>query len=315
MPHSIDKAGLRWLNIEGVRALFSRRRPLRMLISGVVVIACLSFLGYRMYTNWGVLSTYSWEIRALPLALSFSVYTLELGLATLGWNSIMARLAGLAEFRKNLKIYWSANLGKLLPGTVWYIGGRAYLYEQEGVAKTLTAMNSVLELLLLVLGGAVVTLFFLPFLAVSKWLENPLVLAALVPLGLVLVHPWSIRCLWRRVGRAETVESLRWRDTLAWLTIYAGVWIGGGLVLFCAVNVFYPLPLARLPQVISIWALSELTTYVSLVSPGGLGLREVALSILLGYYVPAPIAVVIALAVRIGLIVYEAFWAVIALKL
>jgi len=286
-----------------------------MFISGVVVVACLSFLGYRLYTNWGVLSTYSWEIRTLPLALSFSVYTLELGLATLGWNSIMARLTGLAEFRKNLKIYWSANLGKLLPGTVWYIGGRAYLYEQEGVAKTLTAMNSVLELLLLVLGGAVVTLLFLPFLAVSKWLENPLALAAIVPLGLLLVHPWSIRCIWRRVGQAETLKSLRWRDTLAWLAIYTGVWIGGGLVLFCSVNVFYPLPLARLPQIISVWALSELTTYVSLVSPGGLGLREVALSILLGYYVPAPIAVVIALAVRIGLIAYEAFWAVIALRL
>jgi hypothetical protein len=249
------------------------------------------------------------------LALSFVVYTLELGLVTLSWNSIMGRLAGLSDLRKNLKIYWSANLGKLLPGTVWYIAGRAYLYEQEGVAKAVTAMNSVLELVLLVLAGAVVSLSFLPFLSASQWLKKPLVLVAMVPLGLLLVHPWTIGGLWRRVGRAEMSEPLRWRDTLTWLAIYAGVWMGGGLVLYCAINAFYALPLAYLPQVIGVWALSELTTYLSLVSPSGLGIREVALSVLLGYYVPAPLAVVVALTVRIGLIMYAAFWAVVALRL
>jgi hypothetical protein len=292
-----------------------RRKGLRMVISAAIVILCFLFLGYRLYRNWPLLTSYSWDIRFIPLTLSFVVYTLELGLATLGWNSITARLAGLSDLRKNLRIYWTANLGKLLPGTVWYIAGRAYLYEQEGIAKAVTAMNSLLELVLLVLAGAVVSLSFLPFLATPQWLKNPLILVAIIALGLLLVHPWTISAIWRRVGRAERPKSLRWRDTLTWLAIYAGVWVGGGLVLYGAINAFYPLPPTYLPQVIGVWALSELTTYVSLVSPSGLGIREVALSVLLGYYVPAPIAVVVALAVRMGLIVYEAFWAVVALRL
>lgn len=284
-----------------------------MAISAAMMALCLSFLGYRLYKYWAILSTYSWEIHLAPLILSFLIYTLELGLATLAWNSIMGRLAGLSDLRKNMKIYWSANLGKLLPGTVWYIAGRAYLYEQEGVAKTVTAMNSLLELILLVLAGAVVSLSFLPFLAAPQWLKNPLVLVAIIPIGLLLVHPRTIGGLWRRIGRAEMPGALLWRDTLTWLATYAVIWVGGGLVLYCAINAFYALPLMQLPQVIGVWALSEMVTYVSLVSPSGLGIREVALSVLLGYYIPAPIAVVVALSVRIGLIVYEAFWALVAL--
>jgi len=294
---------------------FSRHKGLRMVISAAIIMLSFLFLGYRLYRNWELLTSYSWEIRFVPLILSFVMYTLELGLATLAWNSITGRLAGLSGLRKNLKIYWSANLCGFLPGTVWYIAGRAYLYEREGVAKAVTAMNSVLELVLLVLAGAVVSLSFLPFLSTPQWLKKPLVLVAMVPLGLLLIHPRTIRGLWRRVGRTEMSEPLRWRDTLTWLAIYAGVWMGGGLVLYLAINAFYDLPLTYLPQVIGVWALSELTSYLSLVSPSGLGIREVALSVLLSYYVPVPIAVVVALAVRIGLIVYAAFWGVVALRL
>ncbi|HID87235.1 MAG TPA: hypothetical protein EYP55_07625, partial [Anaerolineae bacterium] len=301
MPLAVkgEKPGLHGI-AKGIM-VFPRRKGLRMVISAAIIILCFLFLGYRLYRNWALLTSYSWEIHFIPLILSFVVYTLELSLATLGWSSITARLAGLSDLHKNLKIYWAANLGKLLPGTVWYIAGRVYLYEQEGVAKAVTAMNSLLELVLLVLAGAVVSLSFLPLLSTPQWLKNPLVLVAIVPLGLLLVHPWTIGGLWRRVGRAEMPESLRWRDTLTWLAIYAGVWMGGGLVLYWAINAFYTLPLTYLPQVIGVWALSELTTYISLVSPSGLGIREVALSVLLGYYVPVPIAVVVALAVRIGL--------------
>jgi len=110
-------------------SLLPWRRGLRVLISTAVIAFSFAFLGYQLYKDWAILSTYSWEIHLIPLLLSFLVYTLDLGLVTLAWNSIMGRLAGFSDLRKNLKIYWSANLGKLLPGTVWYIAGRAYLRE------------------------------------------------------------------------------------------------------------------------------------------------------------------------------------------
>jgi len=315
MPITVEGEEPGLLSIAKGVTFFHRRKGLRMVISAAIIMLSFLFLGCRLYRNWALLTSYSWKICFVPLILSFVTYTLELGLATLAWNSITARLTGLSNLHKNLKIYWSANLGKFLPGTVWYIAGRAYLYEREGVARAVTAMNSVLELILLILAGAVISLSFLPLLSTPQWLKKPLILVAIVPLGMLLVNPWTIGGLWRRVGRVEMSEPLRWRDILTWLVIYAGVWMGGGLVLYWAINAFYVLPLAYLPQVIGVWALSELTTYLSLVSPSGLGLREVALSVLLGNYIPVPIAVVVALAVRIGLIVYEAFWAVVALRL
>ena len=292
-----------------------RSKKLQVAVSAVIFALCFSILGYSLYKNWTALAAFQWRINYLQVAISFIFYTFDLALAVWGWSLIVSKLAGFSDFRKNLKIYCYSNIASRLPGTVWYIIGRAYLYKQQGIAKSVISIASLLEMVLIISSGILTYFLFLPFLSPISALRNPLPLIALLLLGLLLTHPVTLEAILQRFARAKAPYGLRYRDTLAWLGIYIIVWIVGGLVLYSAVNVFYPLPLTQLPGIIGAWTLSGVAASLVFFSPSGLGIRELTLSFLLSYYIPTPLAIVVAVGMRVGLTVYEAFWAVVALKL
>jgi hypothetical protein len=290
-------------------------KKLQVAVPALIFVLCFSILGYGLYKNWTALAAFQWEINYLQVALSFILYTFDLTLAVSGWSLIVSKLAGVSNFRKNLKIYCYSNIASRLPGTVWYIISRAYLYEQQGIAKSVISIGSLLEMVLIILSGVFTYFLFLPFLSPISALRNPLPLIAILLLGLLLTHPAILGAILQRFARGKALHDLRYQDTLVWLGIYVVVWIVGGLVLFSAVNVFYPLPLTQLPGVIGAWTLSGVAASLVFLSPSGLGIRELTLSFLLSHYIPTPLAIVVALGTRVGLTVYEAFWAVVALKL
>jgi hypothetical protein len=292
-----------------------RWKKLRIAVPVLIFALCFSILGYGLYKNWTALAAFQWKINYLQMALSFIIYTFDLTLAVLGWSLIVSKLAGFSNFRKNLKIYCYSNIASRLPGTVWYIVGRAYLYEQQGIAKSVISIGSLLEMVLIILSGILTYFLFLPFLSPVSALRNPLPLIAVLLLGLLLTHPVTLRAILKRFARTKAPYGLRYQDTLVWLGIYVIVWTVGGLVLYSAINVFYPLPLTQLPGVIGAWTLSGVAASLVFLIPSGLGIRELTLSFLLSYYIPAPLAIVVALGMRVGLTTYEAFWAVVALKL
>jgi hypothetical protein len=117
------------------------------------------------------------------------------------------------------------------------------------------------------------------------------------------------------MGKEDLGISFRYSDLLLWLIIYSLVWIGGGLVLYVAINSLYALPLAHLPAVIGIWVLSGLIPTLILVTPVGLGLKELTLSVLLGHLMPPSLAVIVALFVRVGLTLFELIWGIFVLRL
>ena len=295
--------------------LLSRWKKLQVAVPAVIFALCFSVLGYSLYKNWTALAAFQWKINYFQMALSFIFYTFDLTLAVLGWSLIVSKLAGFSNLRKNLKIYCYSNMARRLPGTVWYIIGRAYLYEQQGIAKSVISIGSLLEMVLIILSGIFAYFLFLPFLSPISALRNPLPLIAILLLGLLLTHPAILRAILQRFAQAKAPDNLRYRDTLAWLGIYIVVWVVGGLVLYSAVNVFYPLPLTQLPGVIGAWTLSGVAASLVFLIPSGLGIRELTLSFLLSHYIPTPLAIMVALGMRVGLTVYEAFWAAVALKL
>ena len=293
----------------------TRWKKLQVAVPSVIFALCFSILGYSLYENWTALAAFQWKINYPQIALSFIFYTFDLALAVWGWSLIVSKLAGFSDFRKNLKIYCYSNIANRLPGTVWYIISRAYLYEQQGIAKSVISIGSLLEMVLIISSGILTYFLFLPFISPISALRNPLPLIALLLLGLLLTHPATFGAILQRFARTKVPRDLRYRDTLVWLGIYIIVWIVGGLVLYSAVNVFYPLPLTQLPGIIGAWTLSGVAASLVFFSPSGLGIRELTLSFLLSHYIPTPLAIVVAVGMRVGLTVYEAFWAVVALKL
>ncbi len=300
------------------REVFSRvsqNKGFRTIAALVVAVASFLFLGFGLYRNWQELAQYEWSMDYRYLLASSAIYPLSFLLIASVWSQVIGRLGGFSDYCGNLEIYCASGLAKYIPGTFWYVLGRAYFYEKKGIAKSLTALGSLWELALAAFSGLVV---YLPLMLYARQAyTGPLnyLLLLLVPLGLVVLHPAGFRGVLERVlkERARNVGVIRGRDSLAWTALYALAWLLGGLAFYLQTRMIFPLPVAHLPAAASFLVISGVISHLAFFIPAGLGIREVSLSLLLSTLVPFGIAVVIALVFRLWMTVSEVFWAVVVL--
>jgi len=288
---------------------------LRSAVGGLIVSLSFGYLGYTLVRNWSQLVSYEWQINYYQTVWIFVSYSLSLTLAFLGWGLILSHFTEVRSLRKHLKYYIYANLLRRVPVPWFYFFGRVYLYEREGIAKSVMATASLLEYILLVLSGIVVYLLTLPFLPQSPTWRSWWFLVGILIVGGSLLHPRMVQTVLRLLGQKELSVPFGYNNILLWLTLYSLVWIGGGVMLYAVVNSLYILPLACLPTVIGAWVLSGLVTTLVFVTSAGLGLKELTLSLLLSYVMPLPLAVVASLLMRVCLILLEIVWGIVALRL
>lgn len=292
-----------------------RRPAVRRAVGGLIMVLSFGYLAHVVASNWGDLAAYDWQIDLSQAVLAFVCYSIALGGAVSGWILIMQRLAPSTRLSRHLKYYIYANLLRRLPAPLLDVIGRVYLYEREGVRKPIMVAASLLEWAVLLLSGTVVYLLASPFMPLPPVWRSPLIPLSMLTIGVVLIRPATFRMILGTVVQGDVPISFRYTDLLLWLAVYSLVWIVGGLVLHLGINSMYALPVDRLPAVIGIWAVSGLIPTVMLVTPVGLGLKELSLTLLLGYLIPPHIAVVVALLMRVALILFEIIWGIAALKL
>jgi uncharacterized membrane protein YbhN (UPF0104 family) len=304
-----------------IQALESRlnqalhRREVQVLLGSIVTIVSLASLGYILIKNWDTLSTYQWRIDYRPIAVSFAVYSLDLFVVVWGWTLIIGRLAGAWDFRTNLKYYCYSGVVRRIPGGPWDIVGRVYLYERTGVRKLVTSAAGILEWWLIVLSGVLTYLVSLGAGSPAS-LRNVLAIVALFLLGMILVQPSLIARVLNRLGHHDAgFGSVPFLYIVTWLLLYGVVWLIGGATLYCVIRSLHDLPLQAFPGLVGAWALSGVVAFLGNISPGGLGVKEVTLTLLLQSYMPASLAVVIAVLMRLITTLYELIWGAIALRL
>lgn len=288
----------------------SQNRGLKTIAALIAAGASFLFLGLGLYRNWQELAQYEWSIDYRYLLASSAIYPVAFLLIASVWSLVISRLGGFSDYRGNLQIYCYSGLAKYIPGTFWYVLGRAYFYEKKGIAKSLTALGSLWELALAAFSGLVV---YLPLMICSRQAyTGPLnyLLLLLVPLGFVVLYPRGLHAALKHIlrERAENIGLIRFRDALSWIAIYALAWLLGGLAFYLQVNMIFPVSSTHLPAVASFLVMSGVISHLAFFIPAGLGIREVSLSLLLSSYVPFGIAVVIALVFRLWMTLSEVFW-------
>lgn len=301
------RAAALWAN----RIAGSRRA--RTWFVGVLILITLSILAWSVYREWDTLVAFDWHFSPAYLGLSFLCYSVGLSLWLTNWHGIMGRLAGFDNYRLNIKIYLYSAAARRLPGFVWYVGGLLYLYQQEGVPKTITSVGVVLESALMTLSGLLVFLGLMPLSEIdllpagSPWFllgATPLLAVALQPSLLVRI----LNIVLPRLGRPALELQIRRRDSIRWVAQYAAGSICAGLALYFLAWAIYPLPLAALPGIVGIVALTPALRLVAFFVPGGWGLQELGLSLSLNPYLPLPIALGVPLLFRLWLIAGELAW-------
>ena len=270
------------------------------------------FVVYNLYREGSMLLTQLTHVNPLGLGLSFVLYSCALALAILGWSAIASRMTNVRDLKRHVKVYCYANLARRIPGFFWYVLGRAHLYRGDGVGIVSISAASAMEMMLIVLSG----LMSYALLNLGRWPTQwtwGLILG--IGAGLVMIHPRLLQWILSKMKHANIMEHIRYRDVATWLAVYVGVWVLGGLALFSVVCAIQPVDLVQAPGIIASWSLSGAISTLVIFLPAGLGVREAALSMLLLPFIPAPLAVTVALMMRVLLTLYEIVWALVAVRI
>jgi uncharacterized membrane protein YbhN (UPF0104 family) len=294
-----------------MKTLFSAQPKSLSKIIAPVGVALISFgvLGLLIYRPREALAEFDWQFNWGAAAIAFAFYSLDLFLVALIWAWVMDALGAKIGLMKHIRYYCMSLVARRLPGTIWYVVGRVYLYRQEGVASRLTSVASGVELVITNMSAILVVLIFaLP--AIAQYRLGYLGLAGAFLLGAILIHPKVLDWLLRRF-KVEVTKSFSSLKILQWLSTYMVAWIVGGLILYMIGNVVTTIALNHLPYVIGVWSLVGFVSSATFFLPSNLGITEVSISLLLSSIMPSPMAVLVAIAARILILIYEIAWAVV----
>lgn len=284
------------------------RLTARSLSQILLALGTLAFsgavLGVLLYRERTLLFQVQWRLDPWLLAIAFLVFWVGLLIATLTWAMLMRQLGSTLPYTTHVDHYCISQLAKRLPGTLWYLAGRTYLYKQDGESLRLVAFASSVELFITILSGSLTSLLFAGY-SLSEQTPFPLWgWVLLSAIGLLLLHPKPLHYLLQRFKILET-PRLQYRQLLSWVVLYSLIWVIGGAVLYLVSNTVMTISLTHLPYFIGSWSVVGTLSILVFFLPSNLGFTEVGLSLLLAAVIPSSLAVVVAVANRIFLLLCE----------
>lgn len=268
-------------------------------------VGLLWFVGKALVNQWDDLSSANlvfqlrWQWIALSLGLTLGTFAIQIQSYRIALNGWHQRL----PLRTSAEIWFTANLGRYLPGKVWSVAGMIVMAKSEGVDGW-TATSAAVVLQAASLGtAALMVAATLPASVVPAGIKLLLVIAA-IPL-LILGSPRLIT----RVGAifrflaelrpipARYLTACVAMSLLAWLTYGGAFWaLGKGLGQGDALSIDFA---------VGIFSLGYTVGLLALFAPGGAVVRESLFIVLLTPQIGAGPALTLALGSRLTLTIVE----------
>ncbi len=254
---------------------------LRRLVQAILTVAVTWFIVTRVGIGISDLSDLDpalWQPAWLWLIgsslLLFAGYLFAASL----WGRMVVELGGPSlGFWASCRIFFTANLGRYVPGKIWQIAGLAYLAKRQGVTGSVAVAAAILGQLLSLVGATLVGL--VAFMGGDEGVRSLGIWA--VALGALLLAfvtvpgalRWVVR-LWFRLVRQEMPKEVAPGPLfgLKWTALYVVVWIVYGVAFWGLVRSFGLSP--DIEAIGPAYAAAYVLGYVAIFAPAGLGVRE-----------------------------------------
>ena len=283
----------------------------RRLFSLTLIAAATAFIVGTVVTNSRELATFDWQVRPQVLALSILAHVLVLVWGVFVWSKVIP-LVGYrgTRFPALLRIWSLSNAAKYIPGVIWQFLAAARLGATAGLPKVVVVSSMLVHVMMSLLAACVIAVLTLPLTALGlpPALNWPLRVA--IPLaGILAVHPRAINFgilrLTRLLRRDVLAWEGRWGDGLTLLGLSVVSWVFTGIAYFLFLSSLTELHLATFPVSTGVNALAFAAGLVVPV-PGGLGIRESAMTLLLdSLQLPASVAAIVSVGARLWSVVTE----------
>ena len=252
--------------------------------------------------------SFHWDAKSISAALISGL--LAYLCLFLGWLILLRRTGHFEPGRLGLyaRIWWVSYLYRYVPGKILLLVERARMGSAVGIPPVAGAALAIIETLLAILAGSVVSLIgILYYAGVSDHLVFGVVT---ISLAMVFLFPSAYRLLCdlpmikARFPELQTV-SLGSQDILIVVVPYILHFLLLGTSFFLISSSLQLFSWSMLPGLCAMYALSHVVGLLALIAPGGLGVREGAFAIQLGQFVPQGVAEALAIGARLWFTLIE----------
>lgn len=274
---------------------------LKKILGVVIILVFFYFIGKSLFNNWHSIIEAKLHFQAHYLLLSYLFMFATFSLVAFTWQKNLAMLNEHISLSTALRINAMAVLPKYAPGKVWGIIGKVYLAKKENISEHNCIITISLETILFLLGGII--LFLISGASIVKGQIPFIYYLLVIPICLIIIHPTiliRITNFFLKLFKRPIIDvTLSYLQILMLLLLYSLSWILQGIGVFLLINSFYPIGIKTIFVISGLHAFSWVVGFISIITPAGLGVKEGIFSYFLALLMPAGIALIASLLVRI----------------
>jgi uncharacterized membrane protein YbhN (UPF0104 family) len=278
----------------------------RRVIGALFIAAAALFLARTIFRNWEQLGEAEWRVRPLWLAASLAALVGVFAWGVWVWSRVQRHFEHeRVPLALLMRIWFLSTLTRYIPGM--QIVAVAQLSRSAGLSGAMLLTSMTVHTGLALLSALLISAWSLPE-HLAPGVDPLWAAAAATAASLLLVHPATLNYPLKLLRRVLKRDVVRWRGSwldgvgLLGLSVLSWVFYGGAYYLFIVSLV--PLPVHTIVPLAGVNALSFAIGFLS-PSPGGGGVREVAMQGLLGPFFPAAVAAVLSVASRLWTVAAE----------
>ncbi len=278
----------------------------------VLLIGIFAYLAWQVYSGRAILSSLSFRWNGLELAAALAAAVLGYQCLPAAWLLMLSR-AGHFRSRhagRYLRVWWVSYFYRYVPGKLMLLVERTRMGTALGIPATAGAALTVIETLLAIIAGSLVSLLAVAFYAEF---EGRTFTAILIVSAITLfLAPMIFRTLCNVAfikNRYPALATVAFGsiETITFVVPYILHYLLMGFSFFLVARCVFPFEWGDLSGMIGIYALSHALSLIAFVAPAGLGVREGALAVQLARELPTGVAEATAIGVRIWFTLVELF--------
>lgn len=301
----------RWLGLNETPGAAPRRgprwlRPVSRLLGLLLIILSLYYLVRVMLDGIQQAELQTLSLAPGPIAIILALTVLCVWAGGWAWQLILRAYGYPLPLDTCLRIQVTSNLAKYIPGYAWQLVGKAYLTRREQVPTAVVTCAMILEFGFLLLTGTLVGLICMPTTAVLPLVGQIPLWARGVSIGLLTLVILGFPRLMKMGDAAAQRKKYPWlhlpqhpRPLWGAMGILFCSWVILGIGLGVLIRSVHAFPWDLWPASTYSVAISFLVSLMVLFVPSGIGVREGVMTWTLGNYVPAGVAVVVAILSRL----------------
>jgi len=290
------------------------KKILQYLLAAIAITAMVYFFYDQFKRNWDSIQAYHFSLNGYYLAAAFAAMLIAFLMDTYIWQICMNHyLNKKLGFLESIAFLNTSNLFKYIPGKLWVYTVQIALMTKKNIAKSLVLYVNFVCLLCVIIVSTIYGFYYLFFylkilpMRISILLFGFLIL---VDFAFIMWNTSVINWLIIKINKFFKREILPIKIE-KWLILYIQflylvAWIPPGIgAYFLAKGIGLAVASSDMFALISSMSVSWIIGYIAIFTPGGLGVREGIMFLMLKQFSNVKTALFLPLATRLIYIIVE----------